>query len=301
MRGQAARSRTLPLAPRGATAPLGARALPRTDPFRLQDVPQPPPPTFSARRFTPRSEVRRFGDTELEIIERPAETLGPAVPFALIEIIRLTAENTPYHAGTYMHRHLAQATRLVVIRKDGAVEGVSIATEFDLQGRRSLFLNASMYSPAIRGSQMAARINQLHIWRAVWAAFPRSVFVAFRTQNPLVLSTAVSSAAFFPRWDQPVPRRVRQVAEALSQALNPGATFDAEALVQRGALARDFRDPDQPRHHNPAVNDFCDRHLDYARGDLFLAVAEMNLAAIARCAWRNWRKVRARARSRALR
>lgn len=288
------RSKTLPLF--GAlTRRLGATRRLRTLPFTLEDA-GPHPAGFSARRFSPESAIMRLGGVELEIIDRPAETLGEAASLALIEIHRLTAEHTPYHAGTYMHRHLEQATTLIVIRKDGQVAGVSLATAIAAEGRRFLFINASMYAPAIRGGQLAARVNLVHIWRSAWRQFPRSVFVAFRTQNPLVLSTAVSSAPFHPRPDSPVPARIKAAAAALSRALNPESDFDGDALVQRGILARDAIDPAPPRHRDEAINAFCDRHLDYEAGDLFLAVAEMSLPVIARMAWINWRKAMARRR-----
>lgn len=280
--------RTQRLGPSYTSRLGGARRL-RTLPFSLADV-GPAPAGFSARRFSPKSTIKRLGSVEMEIIESPAETLGDAAELALVEIHRLTAEHSPFHAGTYMYRHLAQATTLIVLRHDGEVVGFSLATSLEAGEHPCLFINASFYAPTIRGGHLTARVNLWHIWRAVWKHCPRLVYVAYRTQNPLAFAAGVSTAPFHPRPDQAAPRRVKAAAAALSRALNPEAVYDAEAMVQRGILARDGIDPNPARHHDPAINAFCDEHLDYQGGDLFLLVAEMNVPAVAKMAWVNWRK-----------
>jgi len=277
------------------TGPLGA-AFPRTLPFELPEL-GAPPPGFRPERFHPASQVEAWPDLDLaiEIIREPAATLGASLPWVYAELLRITATTTPFHPGTYMHRHLDQATTLVIIRRAGRAEGFSIGTLREVGGKLMLFFNATMYSPAIRGAGLGLRVNLIHLWDAVRRAGGRRFYAAVRTQNPIALATVIAGAPFFPRPGKATPRRLQEAARALSEALNPGARFDLAAMVQRGVLARDVREPGRPRHHDPRINAFCDRHLDYEAGDLFLLMAEMSpLAVLGAELFSRWRRRKAR-------
>jgi hypothetical protein len=269
------------------------RPLPRTIPFRLEEL-VPHPAGFSEARFSPTSELRRWGELAIEIIREPAATLGEALPLVYAELLRITATATPYHPGTYMFRHLDQASTLVVVRKAGKPEGFSIGTLRELDGAVYLFFNATMYTPAIQGAGLGLRVNLIHLWQAVRRARGRPFYAAVRTQNPIALATVIAGAPFYPRPGKVTPSRLRQAAAKLAAVLNPGACFDAEAMVQRGVLARDAREPGRPRHHDPRLNAFCDRHLDYEAGDLFLLMARLSAPAVLGtelfCRWRRRRR-----------
>lgn len=251
------------------------RPLARTIPFRLEEL-SPHPLDFSEARFSPRSELRRWGDVEIEVIREPATTLGAALPLVYAELLRITATATPYHPGTYMFRHLDQASTLVVLRRNGKPEGFSIGTLRELEGAVYLFFNATMYTPALQGAGLGLKVNLIHLWHAVRRAKGRAFFAAVRTQNPIALATVIAGAPFYPRPGTQTPVGLRKAAAALAAVLNPGARFDADAMVQRGVLARDAREPGRPRHHDPRLNAFCDRHLNYEAGDLFLLMARLS-------------------------
>lgn len=259
----------------GQTRPLRFTRRLRTFPFKLQERPGAPA-SFSAKRFSPHSRLKQLGELELEIIHAPQKTLGPALEWVYSELLRLTQENSPFRPGTYMHQHLWQGSRLIVVRKEGVPAGFSIATAKKLGKKHFLFINATFYGSEIRGAHLTPRVNLLHFWPLALRCFPRKFYVALRTQNPLVFAAVTARAPFYPRLGEATPEALREAGAALCAALNPDWRFDREAMVVRGGVARDAFDPARPRHHRSEINDYCDQHLDYERGDTFMMVAEMD-------------------------
>jgi hypothetical protein len=67
--------------------------------------------------------------------------------------------------------------------------------------------------------------------------------------------------------------------------VGPDATFDAERSVIQGsytggsdALKKTFESA--PRHRAPEANAFCQRELDYGRGDDFLQIGQVDTTVI---------------------
>lgn len=250
-------------------------AISRTTPLAL-DERRPWPPGFSRERFSPYSQIRRHGDLELELIPDPAKTLGDAADVVMSELVRLTVENSLVKPGSYLPKTFEQATLLVVIRRSGIPMGYSVSAILEVQGVIFLWLIATFYAKEIRGRSLSSTINRLHTGKALKLGWLRPVYLVVRTQNPLVIAGLLRSPVVYPRPDKAPPRSLQRMASLFYAQTGLSGTLDPKTLVVIAGNPRDAADPDPPRHRDPAVNAFCDAHLDYARGDLFLMLGRLH-------------------------
>lgn len=234
---------------------------------------------------------------DLEYLNIPVESRETAPLWALepiltafcLELNRLVHQGSDLKPGPYMSKHLEMASTLFVARKGTKICGFSLATFLEFDGRLVVFHNATVIDPSARRNHLTFLLNGLHVCRGFLKSRLRPFYSAARTQNPLVLGTMLSSGPYFPRPEASPPAHIRDVGRTVAQFLNPGATFEADVMVQRGAWNKSEGEL-PPRHRRAEVNQYCDRHLDYSNCDSLIVVGRFSLPMVARVAWRSFGK-----------
>lgn len=225
------------------------------------------------------SRLGRLDGFTIEIIDRPAATLGAMAEPVLAALLTLSRANLASDPESYLRRHFAEASTLIVLRLGTEIVGLSLASQCAIAGRHFLWVRQTVLAPGARGAMLMQRVTGVHLWRAVRAAWPKPFYLMTRTGNPRVVGALVAAPQFYPRPGKPTPRRLREAATAFAEAQGWAGAFDAEALVLRSIVSQAGPAPDAP-HRDPRINDFCRQHL-VDGGDRFLMVARASWLGVA--------------------
>lgn len=225
------------------------------------------------------SRLARLDRFTVEIIDEPAATLGAMAEPVLATLMALSRANLASDPESYLRRHFAEASTLVVVRLGAEVVGLSMASQCAIAGRHFLWVRQTVLAPGARGAMLMQRVTGIHLWRAVRAAWPKPFYLMTRTGNPRVVGSLIAAPQFYPRPGKPTPAHLREAAAAFSEAQGWAEAFEAETLVLREIVSQTAPVESAP-HRDPRVNAFCAEHLTNG-GDRFLMIARAGWLGVA--------------------
>ena len=155
-------------------------------------------------------------------------------------------------------------------------------------------LGLVMVDPDARSSGLSAMLYGFACAMMLIRNQFRPVWVSSVTQVPAVVglvSELYSQTFPSPKPDARPTFQHQQIAKRIMRkhraafGVGEDAEFDEEAFIISNAytggsdnLKKIFANA--PKHRNQAVNDLCERKLDYARGDDFLQIGKLDIAAL---------------------
>jgi hypothetical protein len=188
---------------------------------------------------------------------------------------------------------------LTILYREASGEPIAFnalaAMDIEMHGRRAIVLHLGlvMVDPAIRGQGLSWILYGLTCLVLFVRDQFRPIWLSNVTQVPAVVGmVAETFSDVFPRPD-PTARRsfahlliARRIMAGCRPVfgVGPEAGFDEERFVITNAytggsdaLKKTFESA--PKHRDPRYNGFCERELDYQRGDDVLQIGRIDLAA----------------------
>jgi hypothetical protein len=243
----------------------------------------------------------------LRIIERPGLSLPPSDLAALVEDLRrvsravLPAGDLTYGVLRGDRERLDNAVITVVYESRSsrpvAFNALSLM-DVSLSGRpvEMLHLGLVMVDPALRGRGLSDLLYGLTCVLLFLRRQGRPLRLSNVTQVPSVVGMVAET------FDQvfPTPDRTRDpgfthrhlARQIMARhrhvfGVGPEAEFDEDRSIILNAYTGGSDDLKKtfeaaPKHRNEAYNALCARELDYGRGDDFLQIGQINMAAAAR-------------------
>lgn len=244
--------------------------------------------------------VRVSDDVTATIYDRPGEWMDDAALSHLRrELLQVAAAAVPgtLDYGVFRPERAPYANRLIVVgrsRREGRAVGFNALPMLDvtLAGRavRVLHLGLLVVDPRCQRQGLLGLLYGLGAFSLLHRLQERPVWVSSVTEVPAVFgAVAEQFIDVYPdfRSARPPPPLHLELARALMRehrhefGVGPEAGFDEAHFVIRGsytggsgALKKRFEDA--PAHRHEAANAFCRAHLDYARGDDFLQVGQLD-------------------------
>lgn len=250
--------------------------------------------------------VSARGGARVRIVERPGRWMDAAGLDALVaDMQRVVRAATPagtlgYGAASGDRRRLESAIVTIVHDRDGAPVAFNALTLMacELRGRpvELLHLGLVMVDPAHRAAGLAGLLYGLTAFLLFARRRLRPLWVSNVTQVPAVFGMVSESFdAVFPTSD-PASRQsydhlhlARQIMASHRAVFGVGeeATYDETRAIIRDAytggsdnLKKSF--DEAPKHRHEIHNETCRAALDYGRGDDFLQLGQVTLAAARR-------------------
>lgn len=210
--------------------------------------------------------------------------------------------------GVYLEDRRPFENRFVTIARsvaDGQVVGFTAMVRWEIQlpDRRApepvVHLGLVLVDPELRGRKIMYGMYHRPLTRYFVNRGARRLWITSASMEPVIVgSVADSFSRVFPHYLGSGSPSSAQLAIARTFleshgheiGLWSGASFDARQFVIRGSALGASASLIVPyersaRYRVEACNEFCRRTLDYARGDEFLQVGQVDLAAVARSAW----------------
>ena len=206
--------------------------------------------------------------------------------------------------GVFRDLRTPYENRLIVVGRHlptGEVIGFNAMPELEvrLDARetvRVLHLGLLVIHPRYQRRGYQGLLYFLGAFSAMHRIPERPVWISNVTEVPAVFGAVSDSfLAVYPSYRGPCepPPRHRAIALGILRdhshefGVEKGTPFDAERFVIMGsytggsdALKKTFASA--PKHREALANDFCERHLDYGRGDDFLQIAQLDHSVFAR-------------------
>lgn len=206
--------------------------------------------------------------------------------------------------GVFRPDRAPYETRLIVVGRDtrtGAVAGFNAMPRLQVQLADGpitvLHLGLMAIHPDFQRRGLQGLLYGLGGFSCLHRIPERRVWVSNVTEVPSVAGAFAENfleAYPGPLSVPPPPPRHREIAMAIARdhrhefGVGPEAAFDDQRFVLMGsyvggseALKKTF--DKAPKHRDPRVNDFCQRELDYGRGDDFLQIGQVDVGVIS--AW----------------
>jgi hypothetical protein len=249
--------------------------------------------------------VRLTEKVEATIYDRPGEWMSDA------ELERLRAELRgvasaaipgPLEYGVFLPRREPYANRLVVVGRhlenDEAV-GFNAMPRLDVKlANKSvtvLHLGLLVIHPRYQRQGFQGLLYGLGGFSSVYRMRERPIWISNVSEVPAVIGAVTDNFLdVFPHYakpGQPPPAEHAAIAKAIMSqhrhefGVGPDAGFDEQRFVITGgytggsdALKKTFEQA--PRYRADACNQFCKQQLDYARGDDFLQIGQLDAGVI---------------------
>ncbi|MFI5302111.1 MAG: hypothetical protein ACHREM_28810 [Polyangiales bacterium] len=249
------------------------------------------------------TESWRLDDLVFETFVEPRDSLGAARARVVAELLTLCRENTTFDASHLLVHEIDHATWLNVVRRAGAVVGFVMASLLELDGDWVLYLNFMVFGREARGRNLLTRQLEYLLRSAASRRNGEDFYLVSLSGNAQVVGAVHHYPWAYPRPGRATPPRLRKIARALATTLYPELRFDEEPPIVRKISPQDLSVHGLPRHRDRRVNEFCDRHLDYAAGDEIVLVGRIGLpqrlgiyaacrAALLRAWLRRWQSAR---------
>lgn len=238
------------------------------------------------------------------IVERPAEWMAPeAVDRLLADLRTVATRSLPSGALDYgvfrADRQQLRRAILTIVYKEESGQPVAFNAltimDVAMHGRPAIVMHLGlvMIDPAIRGQGLSWILYGLTCLILFVRNQFRPIWLSSVSQVPAVIGLVSEMFSdVFPSPD-PAARRsfdhlllARQIMARHREdfGVGPGADFDEERFIiadaytgGSDALKKTF--DAAPEHRDPRYQAFCERALDYRRGDDFLQIAQIDLAA----------------------
>lgn len=164
-----------------------------------------------------------------------------AIYSALVEVSTRAfgADMTPYWRDRARDGYLDRITRFYFIHDaEDRIVGWTGYHRLSLAGRTCLFLDSTGVLPELQNTGIMTRLfGQFLLWEVVRSE-PFGLYVAMRTENPVVYQSFYKVAGernTFPCLVAPVPERVQEMGRQLASWLEQSDKFEPSSLRVRGA------------------------------------------------------------------
>lgn len=245
-------------------------------------------------------KVQLTPDVEATIYDKPGRWMRDGELDALrAEITAVARAAIPGDLtyGVFRPDRAPYENRLIVVGRHlgrGEAVGFNAMPELDVQLEASrvrvLHLGLLVIHPGYQRQGFQGLLYGLGAFSALHRIPERPVWISNVTEVPAVFG-AVSDHFLdvFPSYTRsgPPPELHRSIALGIMKdhshefGVGRDASFDAERFVIQGsytggsdALKKSF--DVAPKHRNAAANDYCQRELDYGRGDDFLQIMQLD-------------------------
>ena len=240
--------------------------------------------------------LRLTGDVEATIYDCPGKWMGDADLDRLrdeLKGVAMAAIPGELTYGVFSPSRAPYENRLVVVgRHLGRGEAIGfnamprLTLSVDGKTMTALHLGLLVIHPKYQRQGFQGLLYGLGGFSALHRIREPRVWVSNVTEVPSVFGAVADNFLdVFPHYERqgPPPALHRRIAEAIMAehrhefGVGPEAVFDAERFVIQGsytggsdALKKSFTSA--AKYRAPAANAFCERELDYTRGDDFLQV-----------------------------
>jgi hypothetical protein len=250
----------------------------------------------------------RLGKFDLKLWERPGEWASDAELKTLTEELRTVAaagqkgKPVPEY-GVLLGQRADLARRIIAVaysRPDGRPVGfnalVAMDLEIGVQVQTVLHLGLTYIDPAFQGQALPALLYGAPSFLLFFRGGLRSFWVSNVTQVPAVAGKfAATYAEVYPSPVIPVRQTFTHLALARQIMLKERAAFgvapEAPYDEARGVILDSYTGgsdelkktfAEAPKHRDPRVNAWCERELNYDRGDDVLQLGRVSLGAATR-------------------
>jgi len=233
-----------------------------------------------------------FAGLRVEVIDNPRQHLRKEDIFD--QVIEVVAEARGWQQAsektalrqTYKFKPFLDDDTVFIIRQDGQARGFCSFRRFtsgtdhvihmsnaamapDLQARGAM-LFVGLFYPAFLSDRRADFLQNVIL---------ENQYVTFISQSPVVYGAMRKRGVLYPDVDgRPAPENVRDIARLIANEINPHLEFNPETFVIRKECSFFYKDV--PRYSDPAVNEFMDRSLRYADGDVVVGVLRVSTDAV---------------------
>jgi hypothetical protein len=257
-------------------------------------------PASLRRRYLDET-VRAHGDRRIRILERPGRWMAADALARVVDdvqtIVRaaVPAGALAYGVASGEREPLERCVLTIVYERDGRPIGFSAPSLLDceLRGRpvEVLHLGLVVVDPAVRAHGLTAVLYGLTSVLLFARRQLRPLWISNVTQVPSVFGmVAEHFDDVYPTADADARQSydhlqlARQVMSRHRHVFGAGtdAELDEERAIIRNAYTGGSdnlkkRFVDAPRHRHDAFNAWCERHLDYERGDDVLQLGRVTL------------------------
>jgi hypothetical protein len=252
------------------------------------------------------TRVRLTASIEAAIYDRPGRWMDDGalgeLRAALVGVASAAIPG-PLQYGVFLPSRAPFENRLIVTARDTATGEVvgfnampSLPVRIEGRGVTVLHLGLLVIHPRFQRRGLQGLLYALGGFSAFHRIPGRPVWLSNVTEVPAIVGAMSDNFAnVFPSYADSRPRPDAHLALAraiMAQhrhefGVGPEATFDEERFVIRGsytggsdALKKTFGQA--PKYRVDACNAFCERELDYGRGDDLLQIGQLDKAVIAR-------------------
>ncbi|OJH39891.1 N-acetyltransferase [Cystobacter ferrugineus] len=205
-----------------------------------------------------------------------------AIYGALREVSTLAfgADMAPYWRDRSLDGYLDKLTRFYFIHgADDRIVGWTGYHRLMLAGQTCLYLDSTGVLPELQNTGIMTGLFSQFLLVELLRAGPRDLYVAMRTENPVVYQSFYKVAGehnTFPSLSMPVPDKVQEMGRQLAAWLKQGDKLEAPSLRVKGAYDNlDALYGELPTCDDDNINRYFRQHLRPV--DAFLVLARLSL------------------------
>jgi len=220
-------------------------------------------------------EFYQLGEHVFEVYHNPGRSLhGPKRERVVSELVSIAKKAFgPGMGREEVEKHVLPVRTLIVAKYGNETVGFTTNDIFKLpKGKKLLYLVGTAVSPEQQHRKMYSVLRPFSILLELTKGDAH--YFGSRTQNPIVYA-ALGKLNVYPREGEATPPHLVRAAKKLASQLSPNQLFDEKRLVHVGCYGRPLYKT-TPRHHDPKINEFMDKYLNYERGDGLVMVNDLN-------------------------